>query len=335
MNNSNDFYPSAELISASFPFNHPEQCIYTFIGTFHRFVLAEFNTHRAFSRNSASSRSIPVSKMLETVETSNVYPLEWGKNRAGMAASEVVDSEAVIQSRKAWDRARYDAMLHAQALSTNYSVHKQVTNRLLEPFLPHTVIFTCDKNGLDHFLKLRCSPAAQPEIRAFAEQVKITLDTRFPQIGEELDYEQSHVPFLNYNPQAYPILNPTEIPISNDPEERLTEVSCMYSPVVFDSVARCARVSYNKHGEDKTEEDNERLFWDLSKNGHMSPFEHIAFHIPPLMAIDLKQRGIKQNLSWPWLQLRTIIDNNLDDFMQKKLFYSVSFADHDKIHARE
>jgi thymidylate synthase ThyX len=323
MNNSNDFYPSAKLIAASFPKDHPDKCIYTFIGTFHRFVLAEFNTHRAFSRNSASSRAIPVSKMLELVETANVYPLEWGKNRAGMAASEVIDNEAVTQSRLTWDRAKRDAVKWAESLSVSYGVHKQVTNRLLEPFLPHTVIFTCDQKGLDHFFLLRCSPAAQPEIRAFAEEVRNELNKSALGIIKELEYEECHVPFFDSIAPAYPILNPQEIPISPDPEERILETSLMYSPVIFDSVARCARVSYNKHGEDKTEEDNERLFWDLAKNGHMSPFEHIAINIPPLMKANLDTKNIKQNLSWPWLQLRTVIDNKLDDFVQKLLFYSV------------
>jgi hypothetical protein len=41
----------------------------------HRFVLAEFNTHRMFSRNSASSRAIPVDRQLESVATDTAMPV--------------------------------------------------------------------------------------------------------------------------------------------------------------------------------------------------------------------------------------------------------------------
>ena len=46
----------------------------TFICVFPRIVLAEFNTHRMLSRNSASSRAIPFNKMLEMVKTNPFIP---------------------------------------------------------------------------------------------------------------------------------------------------------------------------------------------------------------------------------------------------------------------
>ena len=42
-------------------------------------------------------------------------------------------------------------------------VHKQVANRVLEPFMWHTVIITA--TDWDGFWLQRCSPLAQPEIR--------------------------------------------------------------------------------------------------------------------------------------------------------------------------
>jgi len=44
-----------------------------------RIILAEFNTHRAFSRNSASSRAIPAKKMIESVATDPFIPVAWMK----------------------------------------------------------------------------------------------------------------------------------------------------------------------------------------------------------------------------------------------------------------
>jgi len=107
--------------------------------TFPRFVLAEFNTHRLFSRNSASSRAIPTSKLIERVLKDPAIPLEWGKNKAGMSASDVLSPDLAQEAEHVWLGARDAAVANAQRL-LDLDVHKQELNRLLEPFLWHTVI---------------------------------------------------------------------------------------------------------------------------------------------------------------------------------------------------
>src|SRR3954452_24195130 len=62
------------------------QRLTTLEATFPRFVLAEFNTHRVFSRNSASSRAIPVAKQLRRVLDDPYVPIEFGSNKPGMQA---------------------------------------------------------------------------------------------------------------------------------------------------------------------------------------------------------------------------------------------------------
>ena len=54
--------------------------ITTMIVTFPRFILAELNTHRMMSRNSASSRAIPFEKMLEAVSNNPFIPIAWQKD---------------------------------------------------------------------------------------------------------------------------------------------------------------------------------------------------------------------------------------------------------------
>ena len=77
---------SAEVVADSVS---PEgKRITTFVLEFHRFILPEFNTHRLFSRNAASSRAIPVKTMIELVDNSPAMPIHWGKNQAGMQAKE-------------------------------------------------------------------------------------------------------------------------------------------------------------------------------------------------------------------------------------------------------
>ena len=55
--------------------------ITTFVCTYPRFIHSEVMTHRAFSRNAASSRAIPVKKMIEAIGTNPAKPIFWGKNQ--------------------------------------------------------------------------------------------------------------------------------------------------------------------------------------------------------------------------------------------------------------
>ena len=63
----------------------------TFIVTFPRIVLAEFNTHRMFSRNSASSRAIPFKRMVKMLEENPFIPIAWQKDHKGMQGVEYLD----------------------------------------------------------------------------------------------------------------------------------------------------------------------------------------------------------------------------------------------------
>ena len=49
-----------------------------------RIIWAEALTHRLFSRNAASSRAIPVSRMIEMVREKPAMPVRFGANQAGM-----------------------------------------------------------------------------------------------------------------------------------------------------------------------------------------------------------------------------------------------------------
>src|ERR1044072_9346325 len=74
--------------------------------TLPRLVLAEFNTHRVFSRNSASSRAIPVEKMLKKIQEDPFIPVYWGKNQKGMQANEELTIEEQLLAQKEWLVAR-------------------------------------------------------------------------------------------------------------------------------------------------------------------------------------------------------------------------------------
>lgn len=122
--------------------------------TFPRIVLAEFNTHRMFSRNSASSRAIPFEKMVEMVQEKPFIPIAWQKTHKGMQGTEYYTDKTYINGRfYDWLKARDYAVKQAEELN-RVGITKQLCNRLLEPFMWHTVICTFTESS--NFFKLRC-----------------------------------------------------------------------------------------------------------------------------------------------------------------------------------
>ncbi len=215
--------------------------------TFPRFVLAEFNTHRVFSRNSASSRAIPTTKLLERIGSDPAVPLEWGRNKAGMAATDVLTGKDADEARRVWLEARDGAVAHARRL-LELDVHKQELNRLLEPFLWHTVIVTATE--WENFFELRCAPDAQPEIRAAALRMREAMEASRPRAVGDGEW---HTPLLLDDEAALPA----------ETRKRI-------------SAARCARVSYLTHDGTRAAEKDLALYDRLTRGRHLSPFEHVA-----------------------------------------------------------
>ena len=231
--------------------------------TLPRIVLAEFNTHRAISRNSASSRAIPFKKMLEQVYKNPFVPTRFQQEHTGMQGTKyyVGDAEGAIQSE--WLSARDTAMLQAKALN-ELGVTKQLCNRLLEPFLYHTIIATATE--WENFIALRAHDMAEIHIQDAAYKILDALNNSTPKMLEPGEW---HIPFGD-----------------NMDEDKLADIyysQQLESPIeaaIKIAVARCARVSYmNFEGKDDYESDI-KLHNMLKESGHMSPFEHIAKALP-------------------------------------------------------
>lgn len=215
--------------------------------TFPRFVLAEFNTHRVFSRSSASSRAVPSLRLIERVENDPVIPLEWGRNKAGMSASETLTPDEAAAALGEWLRARDDAVRHAKAL-LDLKVHKQELNRILEPFLWHTIIVTSTE--WQNFFELRCAPNAQPEIRKAALRMRDAIAASKPRA---LGPGEWHTPLVQED----------EFTLDVETRKRI-------------SAARCARVSYLTHEGARELAKDLELYERLRADRHLSPFEHVA-----------------------------------------------------------
>lgn len=227
--------------------------------TFPRFILAEMNTHRAFSRNSASSRAIPFDRMLASVKEHPFVPVRFLKEHKGMQGTEYYEGPSHELRKALWLQSSEVAIACAQAMH-NMGVTKQLCNRLLEPFLWHTVLITAtdwanffnlrafsDKPDSDGFYH-STGFAAEIHMQEIAGRMLEAIKNSTPQVLTEEDY---HAPF-----------------ITGGVAQSLQELQV--------SVARCARTSYlNFNGTDSIDADV-KLYDRLRSQGHMSPFEHVA-----------------------------------------------------------
>jgi len=227
-----------------------------------RCIHAEVMTHRAFSRNAASSRAIPVKRMIEAIEADPFVPLYWGKNQKGMSASEECDEKVAfsfgyLSREEAWMRACNQAIASAK-LFDEAGYHKQLVNRLLEPFMHIEVLISC--TNWSNFLALRDHPAAEPHIRILAQAIRKAVDESKP---FRLEPGRWHLPYTNVSPKFPEITDDLPIPIE-----------------IKMSVARCAHLSYETvgTGDPIDSVQAERIFEQLlgSSPMHASPAEHAA-----------------------------------------------------------
>jgi thymidylate synthase ThyX len=269
--------------------------ITSWILTYPRFFHSEVMTHRAFSRNAASSRAIPVKRMIDDIRQNCAMPIFWGKNQAGMQAKEELDDivkrrEIVVSpvgngldpykltvtdkhaAKHEWLAARDSAIKHAEKM-LELGVHKQIANRILEPFMHMTVIITGTE--FENFYALRAHPDAQPEFQDLGYKM---LDIYQLSEPKKLKAGEWHIPFGdNVNDQRL---------VDCDAFAKETEGMALglgggYKDYISlfkikIATARCARVSYlNFEGKDDYNKDIE-LHDILAKSGHWSPFEHSA-----------------------------------------------------------
>ena len=258
---------SAKIIADSI--NDYGDRLTSYVLVFPRIVLAEFNTHRMLSKNSASSRAIPFEKMLEKVSTNPFIPIRWMKEHKGMQGSDYfTDEEAETNCLlEDWLTARDNAVSIAKALS-NHGLTKQVCNRLLEPFMYHTVIVTGTE--WENFFALRAHDAAEIHIQYLAHKMLIAYNKSTP---KRLKNGQWHIPFGdNFNVNRI-----NDIWVGMGVDDDTNEEKEKEELMIKIATARCARVSYDNF--DGTDDYNKdiALYDRLSTSGHWSPFEHCAY----------------------------------------------------------
>lgn len=280
--------PSAKIICDSI--SEQGHRLVTMEVKMHRFILAEMNTHRVFSRNSASSRAIPYHKIRNRVVDDPALPVHWGAEQKGMQSGEALTESDLVVAKMDWDTAMHYAVDIADALH-NRGLHKSLVNRLLEPFMWHTAIITATEWA--NFFNQRCHPDAQPEMKAVADAMQICYFSSTP---KELAHGQWHLPYIGQQDW-----NDLETLATIKPEGGVGKLSELQKVTLLKkvSVARCARVSYLTHdGIRSIDKDIELCDIKLYGSGHWSPFEHVATPIKLMTHPDFTTIDIGNFVGW-------------------------------------
>ncbi len=155
---------SARVVAASYSLKSDVEII-TWELEYPRIIHSELMTHRVFSRNAASSRAIPIAKVLEQVRNNPAMPVHWGKNQAGMQAKEELTGEDLDAVIAAWEMSALGASGWAENMQ-KANAHKQVVNRILEPYQFIKVVLTTTE--VDNWFWLRLHEDADPTIQELA-----------------------------------------------------------------------------------------------------------------------------------------------------------------------
>jgi hypothetical protein len=293
----------------------------TVASRFPRPVLAEVNTHRVFSRNSASSRARSVKATIAEVMNNPYIPL-FTNNQKGMGGA-YVTAEVRERAVEAWLEARDSAVVSMlkmllgdmmpdgmiSEIAADYenlvdiyyndvynadipdplalSIHKQNANRLIEPFIWHEAIIT--SSYWDNYLDLRNHDEAQPEIKAMA----VLIDAALRQSEAKVNW--AHLPFIA-------------------PED-LLESSASFAeirPVAMRSATESAQISYRDKSRAVKSNATSALGERLLGSKHFSPFEHVAFarldsDFLNELGVTVEDEALRSNLDDSWIQLRSVL----------------------------
>lgn len=374
----------SEVIADSI--NHYGGRITTMVLTFPRIILAEFNTHRVISKNSASSRAIPTKKLIKNILDNPFVPIGWQKDHTGMQGSSYFDdnekfdvsvireymfkrlqnmyrlskdqdeSSIVVDDRVlalynsifdeykgAYTLSEFWLIIRTKVLQSVILLHclgvtKQICNRLLEPFMYHTVI--CTFTEIENFFSLRCPQYLGDDGIFYRTKLEceyysklytgvdnLTFDWRERNRGQSEihimalaecmcnSYRRSIPKLLTAGEWHIPFGDGIVVPMEG--YEFATDVELDLFKVKV-ATARCARVSYTVVGDGQKADNYDSdisLHDGLIKSRHASPFEHPAKcmgnseYYDNCIASDKNSTisGVSRNFSGGWLQYRDLL----------------------------
>jgi hypothetical protein len=283
--------------------------IYSIEAKYPRFIHSELMTHRDRARNAASSRAIPWKRftkeyqhytrddlapldayvkncMYSMIMTEPVVPISFGLEQKGMQSGDELTGEKRDQAINIWLLARNAAIIYADELS-KLGVHKSICNRLTEPFMWITTLFTATE--WENFFRLRCHEAAEKHFQKIAGMMREVKNNAEPR---SLSSGQWHLPYVTkmtddplywQGEEGIAIHNAVqkgELGITDT--ERVSGKSWMQigtERIKRISAGRSARLSYLTHEGKRDWNEDLKLFSTLIERTdnviHASPLEHV------------------------------------------------------------
>ena len=271
----------ARIVAHSKGYDHNHNDLITFHLMYPRFIHSEMMTHKDFSRSAASSRAIPVRKMLSQVWNKPAMPIHWGKNQPGMQAAHAIQGWKKTVLKNLW-------MMCGRAVcvfvwvAMKMGLHKQVANRMLEPWqLMQVTLTTCK---LANFYNLRIHADAQPEIRQLATLMRLAHNASEPQILRAGDW---HLPWITEEDFA-------------EAESRVKSRKEQTELLKKMSAARCARSSYANFDGKRSIDGDLTTYSKLvdSEPVHASPCEHQATPDQQITAVVTSENTTTMQRQW-------------------------------------
>jgi hypothetical protein len=222
----------------------------TFLLTYPRFIHSELMTHRVLSRNSSSSRAIPILAVMKAVWHNPAMPVYWGSRKKGMQAGEELTGVRLWLAEKMWRWARLPALAVA-GMAHLLGLHKQVANRLLEPWTYMTTLVSATE--WVNFFRLRTF-GAQPEFMLLARKMLAAYMQRTPR---KLVWGEWHFPDPEFECQLMAAAGQLEAALDL-------------------AAAKAARTSYTAFHKELDAKTAQRIHNQMADERHMSPFEHTA-----------------------------------------------------------
>lgn len=286
----------------------------TFEVVFPRWILAEVNTHKMISKNSASSRAVPIKSNIEYIRNNTAKPVVWGLNQAGMVSENVADIDTALKATTVWENARDSAIKHAEEM-VDLNIHKQFANRLIENFSYQKAIITGTE--WDNFFWLRNHKDAQPEFRELAETMMREYNAT---PAEPLWVGEWHLPYIdtkrditNGGKLVY-YSNGVELPLED---------------AIKVSASCCAQVSYRKA--DDSLEKAIQIFSklnidspDVNARPHVSPTEHQG---TPIKYPFYPSCTFNSTLNKIWFAIGKIKQKGITHIKQDGTLWSANFKD--------
>ncbi len=242
---------------------NPKRALHSLLARYPLTIHNELLTHRAFTRNSASSRAIPIERMIKEALDDPAIPIHWTKNQPGMQGYEYLDERDANEAKAVWLESRDDAVKHCRRLA-KIGLHKQVANRLLGPYIHITTLISATE--VSNFFALRTHATTEPHMRDLGNVILAAVETAKVQV---LEPGRWHTPWVTEEEKQDAHL------IYENPEYG-GGIEDLLFPL---SVARCASTSYKTVDDiDMTATRAHLVYKKLITDFpvHASPTEHVA-----------------------------------------------------------